>query len=830
MKYFTIVAFLISFYQITNAQPLAPSFPAIDIPKDGSIKGKVYDAGISKPMEFTSIALFNGIDSSLVTGAISANDGSFTMKNIPFGKYFIVANFMGYEKNFVNNIVLSEQKAILDIGIIKLDPVAQNLDEVEVVATQNRVEYKIDRKVINVSQDLNAAGGSAVDVLQNTPSVTVDIDGNVSLRGSTNFTVLVDGRPSPLAGNDALQQIPATSILNIEIITNPSAKFDPDGMAGIINIVTKKNSLQGISGIFNTSVGTGEKYSGDFLLSYKTKNYNVFGGINYQNIKNFGSMHSVREMFPDADTTTFVLIDGERNFTRNGLSFKGGLDLYLNQKSNLSLSADIGNHDHNSAMLANMYSYTLPVSLNKYNIADGIGSRGGNYYNLNMNYTVKFEGSRHELQVSTSYQGEKGNDSDEESELPTNELYQVIELPDSLNFMTSRTRAKEIGDEIDFRLKIDYTKPLFANGFLETGYQMRLDDQKENYIFENYDPDTNNWSNNPLYSSGNFFNRNIQAAYATYSDKLGKFEYKLGLRSEYSNRSIKKSLNSDPFTLDRLDFFPSAHLSRQFAGKQQLLTSYSRRINRPGGGDLEPFRTYMNSYTLREGNPNLKPEYVNSFELSYQKNIGKSFFVVESYYKNTQNLIARMMYQDQTLPGVIIMSSQNINNDNSLGAELMLNLSVGKWLNVNSSVNIYKYWMNGIIDGVNVQKQSDNWDTRLNASFYISSKSRIQANLMYNGPSVTAQGSRGAFYFANLAFRQDFLDRKLSATLSVQDIFGTMKHEFRTFSPEVNNVMRMEREHQVINLTLSYKLNNFKSQKNKTEESEMNVDDGSIDF
>jgi outer membrane receptor protein involved in Fe transport len=443
-----------------------------------------------------------------------------------------------------------------------------------------------------------------------------------------------------------------------------------------------------------------------------------------------------------------------------------------------------------------------------------------------MNYTKKFDEARHELQVSVSYQGEKGTDTDEESEFPANSLFQL----DTTVSLPSRVRSAEIGNEVEFRASIDYTKPLFVTGLLESGYQMRLDKQSEDYLFENFDPDTYHWLNNPLYSSGNYFNRNIQAAYSTFSNTFSKFEYKLGLRAEYTNRSIRKELNSSPYTLNRLDFFPTFHLSRQFSGQQQLLTSYSRRINRPGGGDLEPFRTYMNSYTLREGNPELKPEYVNSVELSYQKTFGKSFFVVESYYRNTQNLITRVIYQDPTLPDVVIMTSKNLNNDNSAGAELMLNLTASKWLNINSSVNVYRYWLDGTLDGVKIKKNSNNWDMRLNTSVFFSTKSRIQVNVMYNAPSVTAQGDRGAFYFANLAYRHDFFDRKLSATLAVQDIFGTMKHDFKTYSSSLNNTMTMEREHQVVMLTLSYKLNNFKNQKNKSDESEMNMDDSSGGF
>jgi hypothetical protein len=282
MKYSIVISLFIYISLPIIAQHSAPLIPESEISKSGSIIGKVFNAGIAKPMEYSSVALYNATDSTLITGTITANDGSFKLKNLPFGYYYLIANFMGYEKFFVNEIILNDKNSIIDVVVINLKSSSQNLQEVEVVATQNRIEYKIDRKVINVSQDINAAGGSAADVFENTPSVTVDINGNVSLRGSTNFTVLIDGKPSPQSGNDALQQIPATSIQNNEIITNPSAKYDPDGMAGIINIVMKKNSLLELSGIFNTTIGTRDKYAGDFLLSYKAKKFNVFAGLDYQ--------------------------------------------------------------------------------------------------------------------------------------------------------------------------------------------------------------------------------------------------------------------------------------------------------------------------------------------------------------------------------------------------------------------------------------------------------------------------------------------------------------------------------------------------------------------
>jgi len=252
-----------------------------NLTKNGKIKGKIIDAESKTPMEYANVAIYNKRDSKLVSGGIADGAGVFEISELPFGAYYVEANFIGFEKTTIDNIKIIPNSTTVDMGTIELAASSKEIGTVDVVAERNRIEYKIDKKVINVSQDINAAGGTAVTVLENTPSVEVDIDGNVSLRGSSSFTVLIDGRPSILSGSDALKQIPSSAIENIEIITNPSVKYDPDGMAGIINIVMKKNILAGFNGILNVNAGTGKKYGTDLTLNYKTKKYNLFFGANW---------------------------------------------------------------------------------------------------------------------------------------------------------------------------------------------------------------------------------------------------------------------------------------------------------------------------------------------------------------------------------------------------------------------------------------------------------------------------------------------------------------------------------------------------------------------
>jgi outer membrane receptor protein involved in Fe transport len=776
------------------------------IAKKGVITGKIVDFQDKEPLEFTSVAVFTANDSSLVDGSITDADGSFRLSGLSKGKYYIVAKFVGYQERVLDDINIGSGQRVIELGEITLRESAQQLDEVEIIADQARVEYKIDRKVINVSQDINAATGTAADVLQNTPSVTVDIEGNVSLRGSENFTVLIDGKPTSLSGSEALQQIPASAIRNIEIITNPSAKYDPDGMAGIINIVSKKNALKGLSGIFNATVGTNDKYSGDFLINYRTDKFNFYGGMNYSDRTYVGTVYSEREFL--GDPSSFVIIDGSRNMERGGFELKGGFDYNLNDKNTISFSAETGNSNFGFGGVQKMREYDEILSYNDYYVNDNFSDHERDYYDLNLSYTRTFDEKNHELVAMAYFSNEIGEDGDVQVEYPANSDYEIID-----SFVPDRIRTGEDGDEQEFRFEVDYTRPIGETGKFEAGYQTRIDQEYERFLFEEYDPDFNEWFINEQYTNGNDFFRNIQALYSTYGNSLGEFQYQLGLRGEFTDRRIESEQGGDESVINRFDIFPTVHLSRSFENNHQVMASYSRRIDRPRSWYLEPFTNYMNSTTLRRGNPDLQPEYVNSFEVGYQKSFGKSFIAFETYFKNTVNKIERVITPYDADNNMILVTFDNISDDYSFGSELMLNYASLKWLELNASATLYRYWIEGEIDGVEIDTRSNNWNTRLNATFNISTKTRLQLTGFYNGPSVTAQGEREEFYYANIALRQDFLDRKLSATLQVRDIFGTMKYEFTSNGEGFESMVRFTREPQVVMLSLSYKLNNFKQRR-----------------
>lgn len=794
---------------ITMAQPMGAQG---EIPGGSTakfvIRGKVIEKGSGAAMEYANISVFNSSDSSLVSGGITDAEGMFRIGNLSPGLFYVEANFIGFNKTRINNIQITQNSKQIDLGVIKLEASTQEINTVEVVAQKPRVEYKVDKKVINISQDLNAAGGTAVDALENTPSVQVDIEGNVSLRGSSNFTVLIDGRPSVLSGSDALQQIPASSIDNIEIITNPSARYDPDGMAGIINLVMKKNAQTGINGVVNAMIGTKDKQQIDATFNHKTGKRNLTFGVDLNDRSFSGDNFTTRETYGE-DTTEYLITDGERGFTRSGYQFKAGADFFLSDKTTLGFIGNYGYYSFEGGGHSNIHQYTNPASVDQYSVERDPSKRDGNYVNGSMNFQHKFnDDATHKLEALFYYSHRDGDDRDEENEYLANSGYEPLGVYD----LQLRTKEDEADNE--YRIQIDYTRPLGTAGKLEAGLQSRLDRSTEEYLLERFDDTSQSWVKDADFSNYQDFERDIHSAYATFSGKFGPLQYMLGARGEYTKRQTRLPQTDQSYKLDRFDFFPTAHLSWELPGDYQLMTSYSRRINRPRGRDLDPSREYRDQYSIRTGNPDLEPEYTNSYELGLMKRFGPSFISLETFYRVTNDLITHI----STLGNddILYETTVNLNNDYSLGAELMGDVNLTKWLQVNSSVSVYNYRIKDESEGKTTERESTNVDGRINTTLKFSPNSRVQMMGIYRGPTVSAQGDREGMFYTNISYRQDLMKKRLTATVSLQDIFGTGKMEGTTEGPNFKSSYKFEREPRILMLTLSYKINNFKNDRSES--------------
>jgi outer membrane receptor protein involved in Fe transport len=805
MKKLFFTGILLSVFSLnllSQPSPNGPSnFDKSMLPKIGTIKGTIIEAGSKIALDYANVAVYNQRDSSIAGGVLAGNGGKFIISDLAPGVYYIDAKFIGYDHFQKSDIRVGKEKSDIDLGTIELNPASENLAEAKVYAQDRPIVYQLDKKIIDPSQIATAANGTAVDVLANTPSVSVDIEGNVSLRGSSNFTVLVDGRPTPFTAADALQQIPASTIRNIEIITNPSAKFDPDGNSGIININTKKTKQKGISGLVNATADSYGSLTGDLLLNYKTGKFNFFVGGNKANRYGEGQAENLNITYgTDTITTTS---SGLNNRGNNSWSAKTGFDYYLNDKNTITFTVNLNGHDReNSGTNHFQESSTSGYLLNSLTKSSSKGDETNMAFNIDYKKTFKKEG--HELTAFVFYESGNGD------ELSYFDQF----LSDTL--LINGQKNWENGNEKEFRIKADYVYPITAKMKIEAGYQTRLEqetgwnDVHWYNIADNYVPsDTSRYYNN------SDFKQNIHSLYATWSNTGTVFGYQLGLRTEFTDWEISYSGAPKDYMINRWDFFPSLHLSFNLSDKQQFTTSYTRRIQRPRGFFFEPFETWTDAYNVRKGNPAIQPEYIDSYEFGYQLQLTKGFVSTEIYHRKTNDKIEQIksVYSDN----VMLQTFDNIGKDYSTGVELMLNYKPTKWWSFNLMGNLYRYRIVGNLNGKDVDQSSNNWNARLSNTFNLTKTTKLQVDGMYNSPTTSAQGSRDGFAFTNVAVRQDLFKNKLNVTFSVRDVLNTAKFGFESKGTNFYSKSKFDMKSPVFSLTLSYKINNFKQKRQANE-------------
>jgi len=774
--------------------------PNQNSPKDGKIFGKVTEESSSHGIAYASIALHRSNDSSLVDGTITDAKGYFQLENLSFGKYYLLITFIGYEKKIHSGIQINSAQKEVYLGSLSLKASSLTVDEVEVVAEKRNIEYKVDKKVINVSQDIVAAGGTAVNVLENTPSVEVDVDGNLTLRGSGSYTVLIDGKPSVLSGNDALKQISAAAIDKIEIITNPSAKYDPDGIGGIINIVTKKNFNEGFNGIINVGGGMFKNYSVDGTFNYRTGKFNFFSAFDVNRRGAPGTWISEREAYFDT-FTLFTDAESVRARINDGYSAKLGLDYEINKVNYISLSSEYSFRNFGFSGNSNYHEYTQPYIYNLNYIVNGNNSFGHYNFNSNLFFQHKFLQKYHEFTLSANYSTFNG--------MNTENLEQIFTDSDWKPFTISlMERALSDNSGKNIRVKADYTKPFGEFGKLESGFQWRWNSGFSEYKYQTYDTIGLNWIENTERKNDVDYFGSITSGYATYSGKWLGFEYMAGLRSEYYSRQINQNILDTSFLFSKLDFFPSVHVSRQLRKDQQILMSYSRKTERPDEMALDPFPRYMDKNSIRMGNPALKPEYVNSYELSYQIRIKSVFLSAETYYRETKDKMSRVHFLTDS--NMMIMRSENIASDYSLGMELMSTFDIKKFIIVNASANLYKYHLESKFNSFDVVKDNFTWNARLSMSTRLPWGTRIQITTSYKAKSITLNGTQKGSVNSSIGMRHDFFNKKLSVALQIRDFLGYSGFGFE--SEGINYYLKTDfnRAWPIVGGTLTYTFNNYK--------------------
>ncbi|MEO0004599.1 MAG: outer membrane beta-barrel family protein [candidate division WOR-3 bacterium] len=772
-----------------------------EIKGNGIITGQVWDKELSEPVEYANCVLYRLRDSSQVTGTVTDASGRFVLQGLAPGRYYLEVSFIGYRTNRVRNIELAPD-AKIDLGRINLEPAAINMPGVEATAEKPRLEYKIDKKVINVAQNPALQTGTAVDALENAPAVKVDIEGNVSLRGLSSFTVLIDGRPSPLEGSEALKQIPASTIDRIEVVTNPSVKYDPEGKAGIINVILKRQRSTGISGILNLNGGNNGQFGGNFLLSTKTNIGTFFISPNI----NRGGFPGTREMSGWTKTqsgdTNYRQSKGTMLFQHQFYGLRAGADFQLSQKDWLSISGRIGGNGGNRSQSAIYQEWKAPDTSGETLKFTGttVSLDNGLNFSLSLDAGHNFGKKGHEISFKLDYSGRSSLDSTQTEESIAGTL-------------RTGKRTIETHQGRPFNLKLDYTLPLREKDKFEAGYQARLRfGPNQTSRSANYDTASKSYIPDTLYSYSSSQRDYVHAFYSTYSGNWQGFGAMLGLRSEYSLRRVE--INDSGFSpLNQLDFFPSLHLSYSFPHEQQIMASYTRRIDRPRGWDLSPFLTYMDAKNVRQGNPDLKPEFIDSYEAGILLPFGKHRLSIDGYYRVTNNVIERFqtIYQED----IMLHTVKNVGKDQALGLEMALDLSPFRFWNISLNGDIYDYRLKGNLNGKEISQNSFNWEMGLTTDLTLPTNTRIQLRGRYESPSATAQGTEGARFWTGISARQAFFNRQLVLTLSVRDIFASSWHENKTEGENFSTFSKFSRKGPNLSLGLTYNFNNYKQERRR---------------
>ena len=781
---------------------------AHNILDEGSISGRVIDSKSTEPLAFVNI-IIKSQSGELITGVITDQDGVFEISNIKETAFVVSIQYIGY-KTINKEVTLNRDTKTLDLGTIVIEEDNTALDEVTIIAETSSIQQKVDRKVITIGKDL-AASGTASELMVGIPSVSVDPQtGDISLRGNTNVRVMVDGKLSNIPTAQLLKQIPSTAIKSIELITNPSAKYNPEGMSGLINIILHKNTMLGFNG--NLSMGLAyertPKFNSALTTNYRNGKLNVYANYsnNISENKNHGNINrpenNSKQLFSFNDNTKNHLI-------------KFGVDYYINEKHTLSVFTNQNTSDYKNDGESNAI-YVNNHSLDQTQLWLDKGENSTSQYNFD--YKINFDDDGHNIEFEIDHNTYSSNGIADFS-YPVGSSTDYIDLN-----KTDRKRTT---------LNLDYANPFHENSKIELGLQANLFNSLIGYASTG---DTYDISGSlvPTPSSDFDYTRNIYSLYGNYNKKIDKWSYQLGLRLENVNVNALEIKTSQPlnnssetaFSNDYFEFYPSAYITYEPSEKNSFQINYSRRIDRPGIGQVNPIKEWSTPLVSSYGNINLRPQFTNSVEFNYTRNIKGGSVTFGTFYRQISNEINRALFIDRSdvNSGRIILTHDNFDNSTAHGVELSSSYKPTKWWSLNGSFDLYSQTLKGIAerletpletavvnDIVTEIKTVDNivWNFRLYNSFKVSKRVNLTAFGFYRGANSNLQFNVKPMYFVNIGSRVSFLDGKGSVSLNYNDILNTMKFGFDGSSPYIQEG-EFNWESNTIYLGLTYRFGNTK--------------------
>lgn len=767
----------------------------------GTITGKVTELPSRKPFEFVNIVLKRKADSTVVVHEVTNAKGQFNLTAVPEGKYFIQATFVGYEESRTAFFDIDAQHPKANFNI-NMDGSKRSLNEVQVVSQKSIMTNSIDRKVYHVDMDIMAKSGSASEVLQNVPLVQVDIDGNVSLRNAS-VTILVNGKISPLMGKNAaavLQQLPANSIEKIEVITNPSAKYKPDGTGGIINIVLKKSTKRGLNGNITANGGNRERYNAGTTINYKPGKLNVFGSYSVKQDDRIRITTNDRiQTDPITGSTSHYndLLTGKSRPFSNIATL--GFDYNINDKNSFGLS---GNY-----YLRSMHKHDLTIK------------QVQNPVNGNQDYDRKRENTEQEkANEATLYYEHVFKGEDHKLRLEFN-LTHSPEIED--NHYTNTYRLPLIPDQLDNTIikqtsdnkhvSLNYEYPISEQSKLEVGYDGQFNKQDLDFYGAAFDRTSQQFVTDFNKTNHFIYYENVHAFYGTLSKEVRKIAVMIGLRGEYSDINSKLITNNTNIPNHYFKIYPTLHFTYKIKENKEMQLNYSRRVRRPEGDDLNPFAEYADPTNIKVGNPYLLPEIIHSVEAGYQWRKNGISIMPGIYCRYTYN-----RFTSVTRPlndSVLVTRQQNLANDQAIGADVVFSANFNDKVNINLSPNLFYNQIDAANLGYSSKKSTIAWTANLTASYAITKGTSLQVNSNYKSAKLTPQGKYLPSFVMNCGAKQDILNKKGSIYFTVSDLFRSQRQEVNLQGQLLTQHVLTKSNSRIIYLGLSYSFGVVKKKK-----------------
>ena len=790
--------------------------------QDINLKGKVMDSNENRPLEFANIALLNPTDSAVVTGGMTDLDGSFNFQ-ARSGNYIFRVGFIGYD-NYFEPVTLGNRNQV-NFGTIKLQPNAQNLEEVVVQGVTSMFETDIDKRTYNVENSIVSQGQTAAQLLATLPSIQVDDEGGITMRGSGNILIYINGRPSNLSGDDTesiLSQFPANSIKSVELITNPSSRYDATGVGGIINIILKKNEKLGFNGQVDASIGTRDKYQAGMNLNYGTEKANFFLSYNWQDrrrwerglgnrttdLANFSPTLSQTQNGFEDETTHLIRAGMDYSITPNGtlgIYFQGNFDDEIEQGETVQ---------RNLSRTGSLDSTFMRSTVEN--------SQSGNYEG-GINYTVELDTLGQRLYTSLSYSYDDRDALDfYEQTFMTNEGF--VDPNKRLSQINSQPRTSNL-----YVVQMDYEKPFSPGKKIETGLKGTF----------------GNWNRSQEFSQGDIrsdfipvtvdslsesfdFTENVYAGYFIFRDKIKNFGYQLGLRGEYTETTGQTIRTNRTIPNNYFNLFPSAFLSYSLGTENEVTVNYTRRISRPSIWDLSPIFRVRDQYNLSIGNPFLQPEFTDSYELGYMKGWERYLLNATLYHRYSTNIETRITRI--TPDNVAIQSRENADTRSSTGFELVNQVQISSNFDATLTGNLFY----SRVDGGNIEQGFTNenfsWTLNFLGNLLIPKWFSVQTQANYRGPIVLPQGQIEPQWTINMGVRKDVLDGKGTISLNVSDIFNTRNFRITTEDPRFTQFWKFQRESRIGTLSFTYRFGGFKERNQNRGSRREGGDDMGDDF